>query len=79
MKLDYTEEELDLVITVRDMRQAGACIKDGQMAWFKARGFDFRKVMKEGVTIREIVAFDDGQGLSVINRIIEKRRTEVNG
>lgn len=62
-------------ITVNEMRRAGHCSR-GIKAWFESKGYDFRTVLKEGVTAEEILKLHDGFGDQVISRVREKRRAE---
>lgn len=78
VRKDLTEEELDSFITVREIRQTGACVQ-GQKRWFTAHGFDFKDVMKNGARIRDIMEKADGESDFPITRIIEKRRAEADG
>lgn len=75
---DYTEEELAKRITVSDIRKTGQCVS-GQWRWFQEHGFDFRKVMKEGITLKEVHETGDGEAELVVERIIHKMREASDG
>ena len=74
MSIEYTQAELDTVVSVRDMRRVGACVREGQMKWFRDRGFDWHRIVKHGVTLGEIAAHNDGHGLAVVDRIVIQMR-----
>lgn len=74
----YTEEELAKRVTVSDIRKTGQCVS-GQWRWFQEHGFDFRRVMKEGVTLRELHQTGDGEAEIVVKRVIQKLREARDG
>lgn len=54
-----------LVITVSDIQQAGHCVR-GAKRWFEHHGFDFRKVLKEGISAYDLAATGDAQAEAVV-------------
>lgn len=67
-------DDLDRVVTVAEMRQAGYCVA-GQKRWFTGYGFDFREVVRKGVTVRELLATGDANAQHVVDFI----RKSANG
>ena len=76
--MTYTDQELDTIVTVRQIRQAGACV-EGQVGWYRDRGISWRHVVKNGISIRDILAQDDGDGNQVVERIVAKMREDSGG
>jgi hypothetical protein len=55
----------DLTITITDVRRAGYCAS-GARKWFEAHGFDFRQVIKNGVSAEALLATGDGLAERVV-------------
>jgi hypothetical protein len=55
----------DLVITITDVRRAGYCAS-GAKRWFTDHGFDFRDVLKNGVSAEAMLATGDAMAERVV-------------
>lgn len=62
-------------ITVREIRQTGHCVR-GIKTWFTSHGYDFKQVVREGVSIEEIRALNDGLGDQVVDAVLENRKKD---
>ncbi len=76
--MDLTKEELGTVITVRQMREVGACAR-GQVRWFQLKGLDHHDILKNGVTLQTLVDHLDGEVKQVIERVVANMREQDNG
>ena len=63
----------DLRITIKDVRLAGHCVR-GAKEWFERYGFDFGRVLQEGVLASEMIATGDEQGIRVVRMKIEREQ-----
>ena len=54
-------------LTIDDIRAAGHCAR-GAHAWFKLRGLDFRKFLREGMSIEDARALGDGHANKILDR-----------
>lgn len=54
-----TGDDDELRLTCRELMSYGFCMA-GQKTWFEANGFNFRDVLKNGVTESELMKFEDG-------------------
>lgn len=62
-------------VTVNEIRRVGHCAR-GIKAWFESKGYDFKKILDEGVDANEILKLHDGFGDQVITRVRAKRQAE---
>lgn len=62
------------VIRVADIRQAGYCVS-GIKAWFEARSFNWRSVMRDGVPAEDLLATGD----PMAERAVRMTRERANG
>lgn len=58
----------DGILRIQDIREAGHCVR-GAKTWFEARGFDYRKFLREGID--EQTLLDTGDALA--EEIIRKK------
>lgn len=65
----------DMMITIRDVRQAGHCVK-GAREWAERNGISFPRLINEGIPAGEVIALGDEHGLRVIRLKLER---ETNG
>ncbi len=74
MTLDDAFEDagFDFRITVDDCRRAGHC-PAGIRRWFERHGFDFRAVLKAGVSARAFVATGDGYAARIAEQAWGRR------
>jgi hypothetical protein len=61
----------DLVITITDVRRAGYCAS-GAKRWFTDNGFDFRDVLKNGVSAEAMLATGDAMALRVVAGVLRR-------
>ncbi len=66
---------MDEHITITDCRRAGHCSR-GIKNWFDERGLDFKKFLREGISVDEFLATNDGYANEIVRR---KRAGELNG
>lgn len=70
---NLTEEQLNRVITIHDIRRLNHCAK-GTRNFFKSRNpADFKKLCTEGLTVREILAFEDGLADRIVQGVLNGR------
>lgn len=62
----------DEIITLSEIRSTGHCVA-GIRRWFKAYNIDFRSVVKNGVTVKQIRDCNDQIGRDVLNHIESAR------
>lgn len=63
-------------MTINEIRRSGHC-SIGIRRWFEDKGYDFKQVLKEGVTLQEIADMNDGFGNQVVERVRAKRNEAV--
>lgn len=56
-------------LTMTDVRAAGYCSR-GIRAWFAAHGYDFQKFLREGASVDELRAMQDGD----VQQVLDRRR-----
>lgn len=54
-------------ITITDIRRAGHCAA-GARTWFEAHEIDFRDFLKNGISVEQLKALNDGFAEQVIAR-----------
>lgn len=54
-----------LVITVKDVVNTGHCVR-GTKDWFELHGYDFRHILKHGVSAKELLATNDAHAIAVV-------------
>jgi hypothetical protein len=60
-----------LIITITDIRRAGFC-PSGIREWFEGKGFDFRDVLKNGISATRLLATGDGRAERVVASVIRR-------
>ena len=63
----------DLIVTITDIRRAGYCAS-GARRWFEARGYDFRDVLKNGVSAEALLATGDAMAERSVRFAVERSR-----
>lgn len=61
-------------ITLDDVVKAGHCVR-GAKDWFVGQGFDWRDVVRNGVSEADLLATGDG----LAERVIEAKRARADG
>lgn len=61
----------DLMLSMSDIRAAGYCAS-GTRRWFEARGLDFRDMLKNGITARDLFATNDACAERVVTLKMER-------
>jgi hypothetical protein len=61
-----THDDGDRIITMDEIRRAGFCAS-GSRRWFEQHGMDFRKIVREGITVRDLLATKDGNAQHVVD------------
>lgn len=62
-------------LSIREIRETGHCVR-GIRDWLTTRGFDFKDVVKNGISIKDIERQDDEIGRQVIAKALENRRKD---
>lgn len=60
--LDYSK----VVITAEDIMNTGFCLNPGLKEWCAAYGFDFRDLIKNGITMDKVIDLPDAHSRAVI-------------
>lgn len=61
----------DMMITIKDVRQAGHCVR-GAKEWCERNDLDFRRLIGDGLTAREVAATGDEHGLRTVRLKLER-------
>lgn len=61
----------DLMITIKDVRQAGHCVR-GAKEWCDRNNFDFRRLIDDGLTAREVAGTGDEHGIRTVRMKMER-------
>jgi hypothetical protein len=62
-----------LIVTITDIRRAGYCAS-GARRWFESRGFDFKTIMREGVSAEALLATHDAMAERSVAFAMERAR-----
>lgn len=62
-----------MIVTVKHMRKAGVC-KDARWVFFEAYGLDWKRFVKEGMSVEELRACNH----PIVNRVCDIAEAEVN-
>jgi len=60
-------------MTLREIRESGHCVR-GIRTWFNSHGFDFKDVVKNGVSIEAVLNTDDEIARQVVKKVLDNRR-----
>lgn len=60
-----------MIVTIADVRAVMFCAS-GARRWFESYGFDFRKFLKDGMTVEELEATGDALAYRVTKYVKEK-------
>lgn len=60
-------------LTIQEIRQTGHCVR-GIRTWLVSHGFDFKDVVKNGVSIEALLATDDEVARQVVKAALSKRK-----
>lgn len=66
------EPPRDTIITARELVSSGFCV-DGIKVWCGTYGFDFRDVLKNGISAKAGLATEDAMAVRAFELIMEKR------
>lgn len=66
--MNLTEEQLNIPVTVTFIREHGYCAK-GTKAYWKALGLDFKKLLQQGLTVRDLMLYQEDV---FVKRLIEE-------
>lgn len=56
--IEYTDEELNVVVTISDAREKGGCVR-GWQTFVESKGFNWKEVVRKGMTVRELLSTND--------------------
>jgi len=65
----------DLMLTINDARRANLCLT-GLRRWFSDNGFDFRVVVRDGVSVRDLRQSGDD---AIIARLVALKKEADDG
>lgn len=77
-----TEEQLNRVVTAADAQKAGFCARGQKRLWDAhpehTGGASYLKFIREGLTVREVLASENPYALTFIKRMFAREGVEVD-
>ncbi len=80
MITDFTEEELDLIVTIADARKHGYCAKgcrDNITQYSEQLGVNFKDVVRDGIAVRQLQSINNVFFNRVIDSVVKRHRGQL--
>lgn len=61
----------EVIIRLQDARELGGC-KEGWKGFLAAHGYDFKTVVKQGITARQLLNTNDTMAIKLVEHVLKR-------